>query len=111
MINADYDVMRLAWLPSDLPAELAGRLHSERVLRLPRPPRVCDPKGGRPPKHGPEFLLAKPETRSESAVATMYDGPHYGQAEARAWERVHTRLTHRSTWIDLDGELPWSKAR
>ncbi|MFE4756546.1 transposase [Streptomyces mirabilis] len=54
--------MRLAWLLSDLPVELVGRLCSDRLLRLPKPPRVYDPKGGRPPKHGPELRLAKPET-------------------------------------------------
>ncbi|TQE21621.1 transposase [Streptomyces ipomoeae] len=106
VMDAGYDVMRLAWLLSDLPVELVGRLRSDRVLRLPTPPRVYDPKGGRPPKHGPEFRLAKPETWPEPAVVTRNDTPRYGKAEARAWDRVHPRLTHRSAWIDLDGELP-----
>jgi DDE superfamily endonuclease len=106
VMDAGYDVMRLAWLLSDLPVELAGRLRSDRVLRLPKPPRVYDPKGGRPPKHGPEFRLAKPETWPEPMVVTMNDTPRYGKAEARAWNRVHPRLTHRSAWIGLDGELP-----
>lgn len=96
VMDAGYDVMRLAWLLSDLPVELAGRLRSDRVLRLPKPPRVYDPKGGRPPKHGPEFRLAKPETWPEPTVVTMNDTPRYGKAEARAWDRVHPRLTHRS---------------
>ncbi|GHE09692.1 hypothetical protein GCM10010339_62940 [Streptomyces alanosinicus] len=106
VMDAGYDVMRLARLLSDLPVELAGRLRSDdRALRLPKPPRVYDPKGGRPPKHGPEFRLAKPETWPEPAVVTMNDTPRYGKAEARAWDRVRPRLTHRSAWIDLDGEL------
>lgn len=29
-----------------------------------------------------------------------------GKAEAQAWDRVHPRLTHRSAWLDHDGELP-----
>ncbi len=49
-------------------------------MRLPKQPRVYDPKGGGPPKHGPEFRFAKPGT----------------------WPR----LTHRSAWLDHDGELP-----
>ncbi|MFI1030546.1 transposase [Streptomyces sp. NPDC020951] len=103
VLDAGYDVMRLAWLLSDPPAELAGRLRSDRVLRLPKPPRVYDPKGGRPPKHGPEFRLAKPETWPEPAVVTMNDAPRYDKTEARAWYRVHPRLTHRSARIDVDG--------
>ncbi|SCG12322.1 DDE superfamily endonuclease, partial [Streptomyces sp. MnatMP-M27] len=98
VMDAGYDVTRLAWLLSDLPVELVGRLRSDRVLRLPKPPRVYDPKGGRPPEHGPEFRLAKPETWPEPAVVTMNDTPRYGKAEARAWDRVHPRLTHRSAW-------------
>ncbi|MFI2077688.1 NF041680 family putative transposase [Streptomyces triculaminicus] len=106
VMDAGYDVMRLAWVLRDLPVELVGRLRSDRVLRLPKPPRVYDPRGGRPPKHGPEFRLAKPETWPEPAVVTFNDTPRYGKAEARAWDRVHPRLTHRSAWLDLDGELP-----
>ncbi|MFE4720412.1 transposase [Streptomyces sp. NPDC056728] len=89
VMDAGYDVMRLAWLLSDLPVELVGRLRSDRVLRLPKPPRIYDPRGGRPPKHGPEFRLAKPETWPESTVLTVNDTPRYDKAEARAWDRVH----------------------
>ncbi|MER6392817.1 hypothetical protein ABT236_30705 [Streptomyces sp. NPDC001523] len=34
-------------------------------MRLPKPPRLHDPRGGRPPKHEPEFRFAKPETWPE----------------------------------------------
>jgi hypothetical protein len=30
----------------------------------------------------------------------------YGTAHARAWDRIHPRLTTRSAWIDHSGELP-----
>lgn len=89
VMDAGYDVMSLARVLRDLPVELVGRLRSDRVLRLPKPPRVYGPKGGRPPKHGPEFLLAKPETWPEPAVVTVNDTPRYGKAEARAWDGVH----------------------
>ena len=39
VFDAGYDVTRLAWLLADLPAELLGRLRSDRVLYFPAPPR------------------------------------------------------------------------
>ncbi len=106
LMDAGYDVMRLAWLLSDLPVELVGRLRSDRVLRLPAPPRVYKREGGRPPKHGPEFCLAKAETWPEPAVATVNDTPRYGKAEARAWDRIHPGSPNGAAWMDLDGDLP-----
>jgi hypothetical protein len=106
VMDAGYDVMRLAWLLRDLPVELAGRLRSDRALRLPAPPRVYQPKGGRPPKHGKEFSLARPQTWTEPSVVTVNDTPRYGKAEARAWDRLPPELQQRSAWIDHDGELP-----
>ena len=52
---------RLAYLLADLPAELLGRLRSDRVMQLPAPPR--QPRAmGRPRKHGGEIALADPVT-------------------------------------------------
>jgi hypothetical protein len=62
-------VTRLAWLLADLPAELLGRLRSDRVMQLPAPPR---PPGtvGRPRKHGSELALAGPATWPAPQVTT-----------------------------------------
>jgi hypothetical protein len=106
VMDAGYDVTRLAWLLRDLPVELVGRIRGDRVIRLPKPPRVHNPKGGHPPKHGPEFRFTKPETWPEPAITTSTDTVNYGKAEAQAWDRVHPRLTHRSAWLEHDGELP-----
>ncbi|MGW7103258.1 NF041680 family putative transposase [Streptomyces sp. NPDC054838] len=105
VMDAGYDVTRLAWVLRDLPAELVDRIRGDRVMRLPKPPRVYEPKGGRPPKHGPEFRSAKPETWPEPAITTATDTVNYGKAEAQACHRVHPRLTHRSAWRKHDGEL------
>ncbi|MGW0538721.1 NF041680 family putative transposase [Streptomyces sp. NPDC003032] len=106
VMDAGYDVMRLAWVLRDLPVEVIGRLRSDRVLQLPKPPRVYTPKGGRPPKHGKEFSLARPQSWPEPSVVTHNDTPRYGKAEARAWDRLHPRLKQRSAWIDHDSDLP-----
>src|SRR5258708_4630507 len=105
VFDAGYDVTRLAWLLADLPVELLGRLRSDRVMGLPAPPR---PPGtiGRPRKHGADLALCDPATWPAPQVTTSTVTSRYGMAVAQAWDRVHPRLTHRSAWLDHDGDLP-----
>jgi hypothetical protein len=105
VMDSGYDVTRLAFVLADLPVEVLGRIRSDRVLRLPRPPRLPG-TNGRPPKHGPEFALAKPDTWPEPQHTTTTDTTRYGTARASSWDRVHPRLTHRTCWLDHDGDLP-----
>src|SRR5205807_7504822 len=65
VMDAGYDVTRLAWLLRDLPIELVGRIRGDPVIRLLRPPRVYNPKGGLPPYHGPESRFAVADTRPD----------------------------------------------
>jgi hypothetical protein len=103
--DAGYDVTRLAFLLADLPVQICGRLRSDRVFRLPVPPRP--PKAdGRPPRHGPEFRLADPASWPDPAVTTSTATTRYGQAVATAWDRPHPRLTHRGAWEGHPGQLP-----
>jgi hypothetical protein len=105
VMDAGYDVTRLAHVLGDLPIELVGRIRSDRVLRFPRPPRR--PGGnGRPPRHGPEFALDKPETWPAPEHTTTTQTSRYGTATATSWDRLHPRLTHRTSWIDHTGDLP-----
>ena len=104
--DAGYDVTRLAFVLADLPVELLGRLRSDRVLRLPAPPRRHTPGGGRPPKHGPEFALNTPATWPQPQTTTTTQTTRYGTAVASSWDRLHPRLTHRTCWLDHQGELP-----
>src|SRR5688572_23717787 len=82
-----------------------GRLRSDRVCRLPAPPR---PVGaiGRPAKHGGEFHFAEPGTWPDPDVVTRTDTSRYGGACATAWDRLHPRLTRRAAWLEYDGDLP-----
>jgi len=103
--DSGYDVTRLAFVLADLPVELVGRLRSDRVLRLPKPVRMPG-TNGRPPKHGAEFALAKPQTWPEPDHVTATETTRYGTALATSWDRLHPRLTHRTCWLDHDGDLP-----
>jgi hypothetical protein len=105
IFDAGYDVTRLAYLLADLPAELLGRLRSDRVMQLPAPPRQPATMG-RPRKHGAELALADPAAWPAPQVATSTVTSRYGTAVTSAWDRVHPRLTHRSAWLDHDGPLP-----
>jgi hypothetical protein len=105
VFDAGYDVTRLAYLLGGLPAELLGRLRSDRVLYLPAPAR---PPGadGRPARHGPEFSFADPGTWPDPQVTTVTQTTRYGTAAASGWDRLHPRLTHRAAWLGHEGQLP-----
>ncbi len=105
VFDAGYDVTRLAWLLADLPAELLGRLRSDRVMWLPAPPRRPG-TNGRPCKHGHELALSGPAACPDPQVTTRTVTTQYGTAMAAAWDRVHPWLTHRAAWLDHDGPLP-----
>jgi hypothetical protein len=100
----------MAHLLGGLPVEVLGRVRSDRVMRRSAPTLLeyaqAYPRGGRYPKHGKEFRLAKPETWGDPDAATTQDTDRYGAARAMAWDRIHPRLTTRAAWIDHDGELP-----
>ncbi|MFF9572929.1 NF041680 family putative transposase, partial [Streptomyces sp. NPDC014685] len=106
VLDAGYDAPRIAHLPAGLPVEILGRLRSDRVMRRPTPLRVYDPKGGRPPKHGGEFVFGDPATWGVEQAVTATDTRLYGRATAQAWDRLHPRLTRRAAWLDHDGPLP-----
>jgi hypothetical protein len=103
--DAGYDITRLAFVLADLPVILLGRLRSDRVLRLPAPAR-CHGTNGRPPKHGGEFALARPGTWPAPQHTTHNPTTRYGTATATSWDRLHPRLTHRTCWLEHEGELP-----
>ena len=105
IFDAGYDMTRLSFLLADLPAEVLGRLRSDRVMQLPAPPRRPGTMG-RPRKHGGQLALSDPATWPAPQLATTTVTTRYGTAAAAAWDRVHPRLTHRAAWLEHDGELP-----
>lgn len=96
VFDAGYDVPRIAYLLADLPVQVLGRMRSDRVLRRSAPPRVSNPVGGRPAKHGSEFAFADPDSWGSEQAVTTTNTRLYGRATARAWDRLHPRLTRRS---------------
>jgi hypothetical protein len=105
VFDAGYDLTRLAWLLRDLPAEVLGRLRSDRVMYLPAPPRLPG-TNGRPLRHGAALKLADERSWPAPAAATVTQTSRYGTARAAAWGQTHQRLTCRAGWENHDGELP-----
>lgn len=103
--DAGYDVTRLAYLLAELPVQLVGRIRSDRILLFPAPPRTAGTTG-RPLKHGTVFALTDPSTWPDPHVSTLTEDTRYGTAQAFAWDRLHPRLTHRTCWLEHQGELP-----
>jgi len=104
-LRAGYDVCRLTYLLADLPVQLLGRLRSDRVLCSPAPTRE-DGIVGRPLRHGAAFALADPDAQPTAEMTTTTETTRYGTATARAWDRLHPRLTRRGTWTEHTGVLP-----
>ncbi|MFF1875658.1 NF041680 family putative transposase [Kitasatospora herbaricolor] len=103
--DAGYDAPRLAFLLKDLPVQVLARMRSDRVLRRACPPRLPGTMG-RPPRHGGEFVFGQPDTWGIPDAATVTETRLYGTATARSWDRLHPKLTHRSSWTAEAGTLP-----
>jgi DDE superfamily endonuclease len=95
--DAGYDGPRLSHVLADLPIVVLVRMRSDRVLRRPAPPHLPGTTG-RPRRHGGEFAFGDPRTWGEPDVDTRTETRLYGPAHARAWDRLHPRLTHRIAW-------------
>jgi hypothetical protein len=61
---------------------------------------------GRPARHGARVKLSDPATWPEPDSSTGASTTRYGAADIRAWHRLHPTLTHRSGWLEHEGELP-----
>jgi DDE superfamily endonuclease len=77
--DAGYDITRLAFVLADLPVELLGRIRSDRVLRLPKPPR--------PPRHHRPPTQARTRVRPGQARHLARAGTHH--------DHRHHPLRHR----------------
>jgi hypothetical protein len=104
VLDAGYDVIRLAHLLADLPVEILGRLRSDRVFHAPAPERRHGP--GRPSRHGAEVKLADPATHPTPDAEHDGTHPRYGAYTLRAYGHLHPRLARRGGWSDHPGPLP-----
>jgi DDE superfamily endonuclease len=108
VLDAGYDVCRLAYLLADLPIQLIGRIRADRIMLTtvaPPPPGGRRPTG-RPRRHGAVMTLAEPGSWPEPTTQSTTETARYGAAQALSWDRMHPRLTHRGAWAAHPGRLP-----
>lgn len=105
VFDAGYDICRLAYLLSDLPVEVLGRLRSNRVLHQ-RAQTTRNAGVGRPGRHGDEFRLDDQTSWPQPQIETSTETTRYGTAIATGWERLHPRLARRGSWANHHGQLP-----
>jgi hypothetical protein len=105
VVDAGYDVPRIAFLLQGLPVQVLGRMRSDRVLYRPAPQRAPGATG-RPPRHGDEFVFGDPASWGTPDAVTVTETSRYGTATATAWGRLHPQLIRRSAWRQHPGVLP-----
>ena len=103
VLDAGYDVIRLAFLLQDLPLRLLGRVRADRVFYAP-------PGGyagtGRRGRHGRSMRLDDPATWPASQQAATSVHERYGNVTVTAWGRYHPQLQRRAGWAAHAGPLP-----
>ncbi|MFK4547946.1 hypothetical protein RKD29_007542 [Streptomyces tendae] len=57
---------------------------------------LATPTGGRPPRHGGEFVFGDTATWGVEPAVTVTRTRLYGEATAQVWDRPHPRLTQRA---------------
>lgn len=110
VLDAGYDLPRIAFLLKDLPVQVlgrmrSGRMRSDRVLHRPASQRL-PATNGRPPRHGGQFAFGDQTSWGEPDVVTVTETTRYGTAAAAAWDRLHPQLTRRAAWSGYPDVLP-----
>ena len=105
VLDAGYDVIRLAWLLADLPVVLCARLRCTRVLYGPPPPK---PPGvpGRPREHGTPVKCDDRKTWTGPSATWRAGTARYGAVQVAAWDRMHPKLAKAGAWEHHPGKIP-----
>jgi hypothetical protein len=103
VLDAGYDVIRLAFLLADLPVQLLARVRSDRVFHAPVP---AYPGTGRPGRHGEAMKMNDPATWPTPAQTATDVHERYGDVAVTAWGRYHPQLQRRAGWTTHPGPLP-----
>jgi hypothetical protein len=105
VLDAGYDVIRLAWLLADLPLVLCARLRCTRVMYgppAPKPPGT----GGPPREHGAPVKCGDPKTWTAPPATQRAETARYGAVSVAARDRMHPKLAKAGAWARHPGKIP-----
>jgi hypothetical protein len=105
VLDAGYDVTRLAFLLADLPLVVCARLRSTRVFYRRPPPRAPG-LGGRPREHGDPVRCSDEKTWTAPSATGQADTARYGTVQVTAWDRMHPKLARLAGWARHPGKIP-----
>jgi len=105
VLDAGYDVIRLAFLLADLPLVLCARLRSNRVFYGPPPPKAPG-VGGPPRDHGDPVRCAQDKTWTGPSATGQAQTARYGTMAVAAWDRMHPKLAKIAGWAGHPGKIP-----
>lgn len=105
VLDAGYDVIRLAWLLADLPVVLCARLRSNRVFYRVPPPKPPG-TGGPPREHGTPLRFADEKTWAGPSATAGARTARYGTVQVAAWNRMHPKLCKDAAWERHPGKIP-----
>src|ERR1035437_10091988 len=101
VFDAGYDGIALGHGLADTRAEVLVRIASTRVFH-PDPEARMDRARGRPPRHGPRFVLSDRSTWPTPDGALTTTVPRYGKVKVSASHNLHPKLHRRGRWRDCD---------
>ena len=100
VFDAGYDGIALGHGLADSRAQVLVRIASTRVFHPDPDPRT-DRARGRPPRHGPRFMLSNEETWTDPGRELTTTARRYGKVKVSAWHDLHPKLHGRGRWRDL----------
>jgi hypothetical protein len=105
VMDAGYDVIRLAWLLAGLPVVPCARLRSNRVFYRvppPKPPHLP----GRAREHGAPVKCGDQATWTARALTCDGGAGRRGAVHVLAWDRMHPKLCKDAAWAGHQGKVP-----
>lgn len=98
VFDAGYDPIALGHDLGDQRVQVLVRISPKRVFHPDPPPRPPGARG-RPPRHGPRFVLSDPAA-GRPAPDTEYrvHDKVYGNVRVQAWRGLHPKLHSKGRW-------------
>ncbi|MEU4410477.1 transposase [Streptosporangium sp. NPDC023963] len=96
VLDSGYDLVRLAFVFKDTPAQLLVRIRSDRCFHVDPPPAGRDAQG-RPRRHGTKFACTVPATWPLPSATLATTDAQCGTVTVHAWSGLHSQRAVRES--------------